>query len=294
MSVGTTGSGVRTFRGVHVAITGASSGIGEALARELGAAGARLTLVARREERLHALAAELAAGERSGGSFVAAVDLADMERATSWIQPAEAALGPIDVLVNNAGVQQVAAAADLDAGECEYVLALNVRTPMRLICELLPSMLSRRRGTIVDVASMAAITPMPGMFYYNAAKAALANASEGLRGELRGTGVHVVTVYAGPVDTEMSRIGASRLEDTLAKSLAPMGKPAELARLIRQAIERREPRVIYPRVYSVGTWFPSVSRWCTARWSPAPKRRAGSSPVQQSSHMRRGERRGER
>ncbi len=265
------------MRGTHVAITGASSGIGEALAHEFGGAGAKVTLVARRKDRLDALAQKLTNGHGAGKAFVAAVDLSNVERATDWIGPAETALGPIDVLINNAGVQYVTAAADLDPVRCEYVLALNVRTPMRLTCALLPRMLARRSGTIVDMSSVVAIAPMPGMFYYNAAKAALANGSEGLRGELLGTGVHAVTVYAGLVDTEMARTGIRDYEDAIAKSLAPVGTAAELARLIRRAVERRQPRVIYPGPYSIADWFPRLSRWCTAHLAPAPKLRGNGS-----------------
>jgi short-subunit dehydrogenase len=133
-------------------------------------------------------------------------------------------------------------------------------------------MLARRSGCIVDVASMAALTPMPGMFYYNAAKAALGNASEGLRGELRGTGVHVLTVYPGPVHTDMGDRGLTRYEKSWATSLTPFGTSSELARMIRRGVARRTARIIYPRVYGIVRWFPNLSRWFTLRFSPPVKR----------------------
>jgi short-subunit dehydrogenase len=248
---------------MHVAVTGASAGIGEALVRAYVRRGARVTLVARRKERLSQIA-----GEVGGETFVVAADLADVERAVDWIAPAEEALGPIDVLVNNAGVQIIEPAELSLPARTEELLRLNVHTPMRLTCAVLPKMLARKSGTIVDIASMAALTPMPGMFYYNAAKGGLANASEGLRGELRGTGVHVLTVYPGPVDTDMGRRGFERYEPTLSTRLSPVGTSEALAELICRAVERKKARIIYPRAYGIALWFPRLSRWFTARFSP--------------------------
>jgi short-subunit dehydrogenase len=254
---------------MHVAITGASAGIGESLGRAWAARGASITLVARREERLRQIA-----GELGGKTFVCAADLGAPERATEWIAPAEAALGPIDVLVNNAGVQHIEPAEEAVPDEGEAMLRLDLFTPLRLTRAVLPGMLARRSGTIVDIASMAALGPLPGMFYYNAAKGGLANASEGLRGELLGTGVHVVTVYPGPIDTDMGRTGLTKYEPTLASRLSPFGKSDVLAELVVRAVERRRARVIYPRVYGVALSFPVLARWFVARFSPPVKRLA--------------------
>jgi short-subunit dehydrogenase len=252
---------------MHVAITGASAGIGEALARAWAARGASLTLVARRKERLEQIAREV-----STETFVQAADLTLPERATEWVASAEAALGPIDVLVNNAGVQHIEPTEDAVPSSGEELLRLNVFTPLRLTHAVLPGMLARRSGTIVDIASMAALTPMPGMYYYNAAKGGLATASEGLRGELYGTGVHVVTVYPGPVDTDLGRAGKEKYVPTLALRLSPFGTSEALAQLVIRAVERRCARVIYPRVYAITLLFPWLSRWVTGRFSPPVKR----------------------
>jgi short-subunit dehydrogenase len=251
---------------MHVAVTGASAGIGEAIAREFGAAGAKLSLVARRKERLDAIARDVAQPTR-----VFQRDLSDVEAATDWLAEAEAALGPIDVLVNNAGVQIIEPAHTIDPARGEHLLRVDLHTPLRLTRAVLPAMIARGSGCIVDVASMAALAPMPGMLYYNAAKAALGAASEALRGELRGTGVHVVTVYPGPVDTDMGQRGYDRYEPTLAARLSPVGNTAELARMVRRAVERRRARIIYPRAYAVARWFPNLSRWFTLRFAPKMK-----------------------
>ncbi len=247
---------------MHVVITGASSGIGEALAREYAGRGAKLTLVARRKERLEAVA------KAAKESLVIAADLSDVDRATEWLPRAEEALGPVDVLVNNAGVQIIGPTDTEDVARGEELLRLNVFTPMRLTRAVLPGMLARRSGTIIDVASVAALGPMPGMYYYNAAKGGLANASEGLRGELRGTGVHVLTVYPGPVDTDMAQAGYTKYEATFTTRFAPLGRADVLARMVRKAAERRKARVIYPRIYSLALTFPRIARWFVPRVSP--------------------------
>ena len=255
---------------MHVAITGASAGIGEALVRAWAARGASVTLVARRQDRLDQIAREV-----GGKTSVHAADLSVPERATAWIEPAEAALGPIDVLVNNAGVQHIEATELCTPEKGEELLRLNVFTPMRLTRAVLPAMLARGSGTIVDVSSMAALAPMPGMFYYNAAKGGLGNASEGLRGELRARGVHVLTVYPGPVDTDMGRAGYEKYDPSLATRLSPMGTTGELARLILRAVDRKQSRLIYPRMYAVAFMFPRLARWFTARFSPPVKKLPG-------------------
>lgn len=252
---------------MHVAITGASVGIGEAMARAWAAKGASLTLVARRKDKLEALAKELGAK-----THVHELDLSDSDRATEWIAPAEKALGPIDVIVNNAGVQHIEKTELAVPEEGEKLLRLNVFTPLRIVRALLPGMLARKSGTIVDITSMCAITPLPGMYYYNASKGALTCASEGLRGELRGTGVHIVTVYPGPVATDLGVNGLAKYESTWASRLSPMGNAEDLAKLVVRAVEKKKARVVYPRMLDVAMMFPRLSRWVTAMFTPPLKR----------------------
>lgn len=255
---------------MHVAITGASVGIGEAMARAWAAKGASLSLIARRKDRLDKLAKELGAKV-----YVHELDLSISDRATEWIAPAEKALGPIDVLVNNAGVQHIEPVELAVPEEGERLLRLNVFTPLRIVRAVLPGMMARKSGTIVDIASMCAITPMPGMYYYNASKGALAAASEGLRGELDGTGIHIVTVYPGPVATEMGTTGLAKYESTWASRLSPLGNADELARLVMRAVDKRKARVVYPRSLAVAMLFPRLARWVTAKLTPPVKRIAG-------------------
>ncbi len=250
---------------IHVAVTGASSGIGRAIAAEFARAGAKVTLVARRRDLLEELAAEL------GSCHVAPADLADPAHAAAWIADAETAQGPIDVLINNAGVELVAPFAETDVEAGERLLRLNLHTPLRLTRAVLPGMIERRRGTIVDVASVAALAGTPGYAYYAASKAGLAGASELLRGELRGTGVHVVTVYPGPVHTSMAESALAALEPNVWLDRAPWGTADVLARRVRRAVETRKSRVIYPRFYALSRWFPWLARPIADATAPRPK-----------------------
>ena len=260
-----------TWRGAHVVVTGASSGIGESIARELAAAGAQLTLVARREDRLRALAKELA------GAHVIAHDLGDPERATEWIAGAEAAHGPVDVIVNNAGGELIGATETLEVSAGEQLLRLNLLGPMRIMRALLPGMLARGHGAIVNISSVSALTPSRGYFWYSASKAGLAAASNALHEEIDGSGVRVLTVYPGPVHSEMSARAEAALEQTFWLRHAPYGDSATLARLVRLAVERKQARLIYPRGYAIGRWFPPLASLISKLTAPPPRRLGAAS-----------------
>jgi short-subunit dehydrogenase len=253
----------RPDRRIHVAVTGASSGIGEALVREFAGAGADVTLVARRRDALERLAAEL-----PGRSFVAAQDLADPARAADWIPAAEVALGPIDILISNAGFLAIAPTVSFDPDEGDRMTNLNFVTPARLMRAVLPGMLARRSGVIVNVTSVAALVSMPGWAYQAASKAASATFSEALHDELRGTGVHVLTFYPGPTSTPMTQAGLDAYRRKGLAAMIPLGDPAALARQLRRAITRRRARLFYPRFYALLRWFPRLSQWLAARFAP--------------------------
>lgn len=250
---------------MHIVITGASSGIGEALALEYLSRGDSVTLVARRTELLRAIAN--GAPERT---HVVGCDLTDVDHACDFLPTAEAALGPIDVLINNAGASLVHPTVDTDWSEAESLFRLNVLTPFKLTCTLAPQMIARGRGCIVDISSVAGLAPQPGFFFYNASKAALAAGSESLRAELREGGVHVVTVYPGPVRTPMADANFA-VFDSRVKRATPTGDVRVLARLVARAVERKHARVIYPRVYAVTRWFPWLARWVLDRAAPPLK-----------------------
>ena len=249
---------------MHVVITGASSGIGEALALEYFTRRANVTLVARRRELLEALAKKTDAK-----THLVQADLSKRAEVTSWVDDAESALGPIDVLVNNAGVQIVRGFTSTPFEDGERLLQVDLLAPLELSHFVARRMMERK----ADVASMAALAPTPGMAFYNAAKAGLAAASEGLRAELKPHGVHVVTVYPGPVATPMETAGRSAYEELslVAKLLAPVGDAGVLARMIADAVEHKDPRVIYPATNVLGRHFPGVTRVLLDAFTPKVK-----------------------
>lgn len=258
--------------GRHAVVTGASSGIGEALAGALAARGAKLTLVARRTDRLEALAATLRQRFPQVEVHLAPHDLAEPARAAAFLPDAEAKLGPVDVLVNNAGHQVVGRTHAVDLDAAERSVATNLLSPLRLIHAVLPAMLARDAGTIVNVASMAALAPTPGMTWYNAGKAGIAAASEALRGELRDTKIRVVTVYPGIIaDTAMARSALDKYQaERLVVRIQPTGTAEQLAEVLARAIERGSARVIWPRMNAVARHFPAATRWMMDALSPLP------------------------
>jgi short-subunit dehydrogenase len=249
---------------MHVLVTGASSGIGEAVAKEYLKRGEQVTLVARRRDRLDAIVA--AAPE--GLARALPCDLSDDTRVPGLVRDAEAGFGPIDVLVNNAGQQILGFTPDTDWAAGEQLLKVNVHAPLRMTLTVLPGMVARKRGAIVDIASMAALAPTPGMFFYNASKAALAAASESLRAEVAPYGVHVVTVYPGPVKSEMESAARARFAERGKIDRLPMGSPEGLAELIADAVAHKRARVIYPRVYALSRIFPGPTRWIVDTFTP--------------------------
>ena len=258
---------------MHVAVTGASSGLGEAVAREFARAGADVTLVSRRKDVLERIAGEFGAGGIGGvpqgiRTFVATQDLAEPARAADWVAAAEAALGPIDVLVSNAGSLTLGPIASFDPDEGERMLNVNLLSPARLIRAVLPGMLARRSGVIVNVTSLAALVSIHGWAYQAAGKAGSATFSEALRAEVKGTGVHVVTVYPGMTDTPMTQGGLDVYGRKGLVGKIPLGNAAAFAKRLRRAVERRRPRMIYPGFYALVLWFPRISRWFARRFAP--------------------------
>jgi|SRR5579871_382499 len=182
-------------------VTGASSGIGEALARRLAADGRALGLVARRGDRLEALAAELRS--RHGVEVHPIVlDLVAPGAAGRLVEEVERRGLAIDWLVNNAGFGTTGRFDRLPVAREIEEIRLNVETPVELAGRLLPGMVARGRGAVVNVASLAAYGPMAYSATYAATKAFLLSFSEAIAAELAGTGVHVLCVCPGFTRTE--------------------------------------------------------------------------------------------
>jgi short-subunit dehydrogenase len=194
---------------MHVVVTGASSGIGREIAKAFDGRGHRISLVARRLALLEALGAEI-----YSETCAIKADLSDPADPIGWLREAEQRFGPVDVLVNNAGVSYVEPVQGIDRERIAKLFQVNVHVPIAAIHHVLPGMLERRSGVIVNIASNSAFTPAPYFCHYTASKGALGNFSESLRMELKGSGVHVLSVYPGPVETPMGDRNWEQLEQT--------------------------------------------------------------------------------
>ncbi|MBM4280941.1 MAG: SDR family oxidoreductase [Deltaproteobacteria bacterium] len=190
------------LRGATALVTGASSGIGAALARQLAARGAHLILVARRQDRLD----ELGAALRSTCGVQVDIVAADLS-APAGLDAVVAAVGArvVDVLINNAGAGWIGLFADAPPARQLEIVDVNCRAVVGLTRAVLPGMLARRRGHVVQVASVAGFMPGPRSSVYYASKAFVVSHAEALRHELKGTGVAVTVVAPGPVATEFQR-----------------------------------------------------------------------------------------
>lgn len=244
----------------RILLTGASSGIGRAMAIELAASGARLAIVARRQTLLEELAAEIAeAGHERPDVLVA--DLAERDAATNLAAQARERLGSIDILINNAGgatggLQWVVG----DHDKARHALELNYWTPLALIEALVPAMRERAHGAVVNVTSGVQVMPLWFMGHYCASKAALALATQTMALELQGSGVRVLEVIAGNIDTAMQQEQHALPGGKEMAERSPLGSPEKLARLVVRGLRRDRRRVIYPRAVAIGYIAPGVFR----------------------------------
>jgi short-subunit dehydrogenase len=184
-----------------VLVTGASSGIGASLAPMLAQAGARVGVLARRADRLDAVLAECR--RHSPESRMWVCDLGDPEAAAAAALEAEDAFGGLDVLVNNAAIPKRRFVQKLTPEEVDETMQVNFTSPVRMTLAVLPAMLARDRGTIVNVSSMGGRVGILQEAAYCASKFALAGWSEAMACDLWNTGVDVRLVNPGPVDTEI-------------------------------------------------------------------------------------------
>ncbi len=185
-----------------VLVTGASSGIGEALARCFARDGHRLALVARRESRLQALAQALH-DEHGTHVDVLAADLSRTGTAAALAALLRRRRRTIDVLVNNAGVLEQGAFVEFDARRLQHMIAVNVSGLTAMLAAFVPGMVRRRRGRVLNVASISAFAPVPGLATYAASKAYVLSLTESLAEELRATGVTVTALCPGITATPM-------------------------------------------------------------------------------------------
>ncbi len=219
-------SGMFRLDGKTALVTGASGGLGAAIARVLHAQGARVALSGTRTDALDALAAEL--GE---GAHACPADLRDPAAADALVAAAEAACGPVDILVNNAGLTRDTLALRMKDADWQTVLDVDLSAPFRLARAALRGMVRRRGGRIIGIGSIVGHTGNPGQANYAAAKAGLAGMTKALAQEVGSRGITVNLVAPGFIETPMTDAlsAEQRAKLTGAIPLGRMGRPADVA-----------------------------------------------------------------
>src|SRR5213596_4352697 len=223
--------------GCNVLITGASAGIGREFARQLGERARSLILVARREDRLAELRDELQEQHPNLAIQIRQVDLADPAQLQELMEWFDRENINVDLLINNAGLGDSGPFATSDPIRNEQMTLVNVVALASLTRHVLPQMIAKHRGGILNVSSSAGFLPMPGSAVYAATKAYVTSFSEALRAELHGTGVSVCALCPGPVRTEFQQV-AKRPDGR--PEIGPEFLVVPVERVVRDAIRRLE------------------------------------------------------
>ena len=207
-------------------VTGASGGIGGAIARALHAQGAGVALSGTRTEALDALAAEL-----GRGSHVIPCDLGDAEATVELVREAESALGGVDILVNNAGLTRDSLALRMKDEDWQRVLDVNLTASFRLTRTCLKGMMKRRAGRVVNITSVVGVTGNPGQANYAASKAGMIGMAKALAQEIASRGITVNNVAPGFIDTAMTSDLTDNQKERLLSTIPEgrLGTPEDVA-----------------------------------------------------------------
>lgn len=210
-------------------ITGASSGIGKATALALANAGVDVVLISRSQEKLETVAA--AVRETGAGASVYPLDLAEVTSVRAKIAEIATAEGPIDILINNAGIAYIGNTLDTPLADWQRVIDLNLTSVFQCIQGILPSMREQGAGIIINVASIAGAQAFPGWCAYNVSKAGLISLSKTLAAEERTHGIRVTLISPGAVNTPIWDTSTVQADFERSKMLAP----EDVAQIIVQA-----------------------------------------------------------
>ncbi len=230
------------FKGKRAWVTGASSGIGQAVARALAGEGAEIVLSARREDRLQSLAEELK--NQGAQVHIEAVDVSD-RAAMETVAERLAALGGIDILINNAGTMPISPIINGRVDEWDQMIDVNIKGVLYAINAVYSGMAERKAGHIVNVSSIAARTTYPSAGVYAGTKHAVRAISETLRKEAIRFGVRVTDIQPGSVDTELpDSIGHEKIRGIVKSNMygedAAMLKADDIANAVIYALEQPE------------------------------------------------------
>ena len=217
-----------------ILITGASSGIGAGIARELGRAGAKLMLGARRTDRLASLAREISF--EGGDAAISRLDVTDRADMAAFAEAARQTWGRVDVIVNNAGVMPLSPMAAMKVEEWDRMVDVNIKGVLHGIAAVLPEMTARGSGHIVNIASVGALSVVPTASVYCASKYAVRAISDGLRQEH--SDIRVTCIHPGVVESELAdSITDPAAAEAMKLYRAIALRPDAIARAVRYAID---------------------------------------------------------
>ncbi len=253
------------FQGKVVWITGASSGIGEALAYEFARQGAQLVLSARRREALDRVRAACSHPQRH---LVLPLDMSQISQLPQHVDAVLQKFGRIDVLLNNAGISQRSLVKDTALEVDRRIMEVDFFAPVALTKAVLPCMLTAGRGQLVAVASLVGLVATPYRSAYAAAKHAISGFYDSLRAEVHDAGIQVAVIYPGFVRTEVSLSalkGDGSLHGIVDEKIARAMAPEEFARQAVAALARGEERIIIAGREKLVLWLDRISPALLAR-----------------------------
>ncbi len=258
------------LRGRSAVITGASSGIGKRLALRLAAEGMRVLLTARRLDQLENVATSIRSA--GGEAFVLACDVGDRDAVFAAARRAEADLGVVDLLINNAGYGHHRSFLEWDVDDIENMMRVNYLGSVYWTKALLPGMVERGQGCLVFIASVAGRIGVPDESAYVASKFAMVGLAEALSFEIENHGIHTLTVCPGAVRTGFFDDEALRRIPATARKL--MAEPEHLVDAIVDALRRDKRELTFPRgiaaAYAVRALAPGLMRLGIKRTTRRP------------------------
>src|SRR5574342_108234 len=244
------------IKGKVVIVTGASSGIGEATARQFGLEGARLVLAARRVDRLQALAQEIAALGTGAETLVVQADLSRLEDIQALIKQTLDRFGRIDVLVNNAGFGRLDWLENLDpVKDTQSQFDVNVLGVIQTTRQTLPVMIKQRSGHIINMCSMAGLVATPTYTIYAACKHAVHGFSEALRREVKPWGIDVSMIYPGGVTTEFNQHAGIKRKTGATTPKFLLLSAEQVGSAVVELVRHPRPMRIIPRLWSFTVWM---------------------------------------
>ena len=256
----------RTRSGQVAVVTGASSGLGRELARQLAADGARVALVARRAEPLAALQKLITDAGGTAAPFVC--DVGSRESVEALVRAVTEQLGPIDLVIANAGVGRPTHLDPVNMADVEDTFRINLMGVVYTLSAALPGMLARKSGHLVAISSLASYRGLPGESAYCASKAAVNVYLDGLRAHLHGTGVKVTTVCPGFVTTPMTEMNTFHMPQVMTAEVAA----GKILRALRRGVKVYNFPWRLTMMVKLSRWAPDwlMKRFMADYETPAP------------------------